>query len=121
MRKCRENSCDEKAVFLEGFCWQHVDEQQRLNYAEKLLKTLRRLGTIRKENFKGVAIPGTKFPRHVGFPECSFVGTDLSGSTLEKADLRGADFTGAILIDCHFEDCDFRGKGLPTYLPAAPR
>ena len=109
MRNCLFESCSEKAVYLEDYCWKHLNDHEKEEYPNKLINELKKNKIINDGNFEKIRIINAKIPDYSGFKNCSFKRAFFYQSTFQRVDFRGSNFQNACLKDCHFEYANFSG------------
>lgn len=109
MSKCSYHDCNEEKVFLETFCWEHIKEDTKKEYANKLLNEVMTNKNIEGQNFRKVVLIDVTFPEFCIFRNCNFQNAFILRVSFQHADLRGSDFTNACIKDCRFQHADFRG------------
>lgn len=113
-----------RALYLECYCWTHLDDKKRIKYKEKIEKLVALGHSLEKANLREADLHGACLT------DAKLMGVDLRGANLQKADLGCANLEGALLWNVNLKEAALLGANLKgadisesnlveTYLPRA--
>lgn len=109
INKCKNKSCNRRAVYLNEFCWDHLNQKQKDSYPQKIIDEIIEKKEIVGESFQKIVFKNTYFPENAAFRKCDFTQAIIKHCSFPRADFRGSNFNCAVIKDCRLEYSDFRG------------
>lgn len=104
--KCNSKGCQEQALALAEFCWDHLPDKNR--YQEALLAALKEGSDLTGACLKKIVLRNVHIEKG-NLAKADLSQADLSGTYLFDSTLEGAELIGAKLVHCDLAHCCLKG------------
>jgi len=107
-KDCKYKGCDEDAIFLEDYCWEHLSSKIKARYKNKIGRLIKKGRSLKGANFYQVNFQKAEF-RRGDFRKADLEKAEFQEAILEYADLGEANCASANFSGAHLGGTNFKG------------
>lgn len=107
-KECKHNGCDEDAIFLEDYCWEHLPSKAKKKYKAKIEGWVEKENSLEGANLQYANLNSAKLT-NANLREADLFLTKLKRADLSYADLSNANLSATDLEEATLWKAVFKG------------